>query len=133
MGTIQKQKGFGAVEALLILVIIGMLGFTGWYVWHAKQTADKTLSADNSSTPTFKKNSTDKNPDGSTGVLISSSTVNGVFKIPQLGIKLVNVPSDIQDLTGYQNASQLNVDPNNKVKTPVKFVGVQFSTNSLTK
>ncbi len=37
-----------------------MLGFTGWYVWHAKQSADKTLTADNTSTPTFNKQSTGK-------------------------------------------------------------------------
>ncbi len=65
----KKQNGFSAIEAVLILVIVAMIGFTGWYVWHAKQSADKTLTADSSSTPSFKKksstqSSTAKIPDG---------------------------------------------------------------------
>lgn len=46
MGKIQHdQSGFGALEALLILVIVGILGFTGWYVYHARQNADRNLVA----------------------------------------------------------------------------------------
>lgn len=37
----ENQKGFGVVEGLLILVIVGLIGFTGWYVWHIKQNTDK--------------------------------------------------------------------------------------------
>lgn len=43
----KNQKGFSLIEALLILVIVGILGGTGWYVWHAKQDTDETLSAVN--------------------------------------------------------------------------------------
>ncbi len=37
-----QQKGFTAIEGLLLLVIIGMLGFTGWFVWHSQQSTSKT-------------------------------------------------------------------------------------------
>lgn len=48
--------GFSIVEALLILVVIGILGFTGWYVYHVRQTADKNHSAAaNATVPTYKK------------------------------------------------------------------------------
>jgi Tfp pilus assembly protein PilV len=51
----RNQQGFSVVEGLLILVIVGILGFTGWFVWHARQTADKTLSsADKSAGGTIK-------------------------------------------------------------------------------
>src|SRR5689334_13162813 len=40
-----NQKGFSVVEALLILVVLGILGFTGWFVYHAKQSSDKNYSA----------------------------------------------------------------------------------------
>jgi cytoskeletal protein RodZ len=43
----KNQKGFGAVEGLLIFVIVGLIAFIGWYVWHSKNAADKTLSAAN--------------------------------------------------------------------------------------
>lgn len=39
----KNDRGFGVVEALLVLVIVGILAFTGWFVWNAKQNADKSL------------------------------------------------------------------------------------------
>jgi hypothetical protein len=36
-----NQKGFSAVEGLLILVIVGLIGFIGWYVWDKKQDDKK--------------------------------------------------------------------------------------------
>jgi len=43
-----SQTGFSVVEALLILMIVGILSFTGWYVYHAKQAADKNYAATDS-------------------------------------------------------------------------------------
>jgi Tfp pilus assembly protein PilV len=54
------QAGFSIVETLLILVIISILGFTGWYVYHAKQTSNKNYSTNNSTVPTYKKKTTAK-------------------------------------------------------------------------
>lgn len=36
----KNQKGFTAIEGLLILIIVGMVGITGGYVWHSKKAAD---------------------------------------------------------------------------------------------
>lgn len=36
-----KQAGFGIVELLLLIVIIGLLLGLGWFVWHTKRTADQ--------------------------------------------------------------------------------------------
>ncbi len=38
-----KQDGFGAVEALLILVIVGVISAIGWYLWHTKHGTDKSV------------------------------------------------------------------------------------------
>ena len=49
----KKQSGFTLIEGLLILVIVGLLGGTGWYVWNAHNKANDTLTnadAANSST-----------------------------------------------------------------------------------
>ncbi len=37
-----NQKGFAAVEAVLLVVILAMLGGTGYYIWHANKTASTT-------------------------------------------------------------------------------------------
>jgi hypothetical protein len=39
-----NQKGFGAVEGLLILILISILGFTGYYVYHTRNNATLTYN-----------------------------------------------------------------------------------------
>ncbi len=39
-----KEKGFAAVETILILIVIVIIGGTGYYVWHANQNTTKALS-----------------------------------------------------------------------------------------
>lgn len=43
------QKGFAVLESLLILVIIAIIGGTGYYVWHAKKYAYNTYDTTTSS------------------------------------------------------------------------------------
>lgn len=48
------QNGFSYLVVMLIAIIIGLVGFTGWYVWSAKNTINKTytnLAQTTSSTP----------------------------------------------------------------------------------
>ena len=40
----KNSKGFGIVELLIILLVIGLLGFGGWYVYHSRE--DKAASKD---------------------------------------------------------------------------------------
>jgi len=54
----KNSQGFATIEAALLVVILGILGFTGWYVWHAKQNAEESLSSNNSTTPIIKNKST---------------------------------------------------------------------------
>jgi hypothetical protein len=39
-----NQKGFGALEALIIIVIVGLLGFGGWFIWNSNRTDDNKTS-----------------------------------------------------------------------------------------
>ena len=41
MTRLNNHSGFGVVEALLMLVVIGILGFTGWFVYHSRHAANK--------------------------------------------------------------------------------------------
>lgn len=50
-----NNKGFGLVEIIIALAIVGLMGFIGWRVWDANQntTPDGTqTSRTDSSTPT---------------------------------------------------------------------------------
>ena len=38
------QKGFAIVETLLVVVILALVGFIGWYIWHVKTNTDKAFT-----------------------------------------------------------------------------------------
>lgn len=40
-----NQKGFAVVESLLVIVILVLVGFVGYYVWHSNQQTKATLDA----------------------------------------------------------------------------------------
>jgi len=87
MGKFQKnQNGFTALEGLLAFVIIGIVGFTGWYVYHAQQNANKNLATTSSSTPTFKNNSKKTNP--------SATTTTSKSTDPYVGWKTYNATNE---------------------------------------
>lgn len=45
----------GVIEGLLIMVIVAMIGFIGWYVWHINQSAKANLAVTTSSSaPSFR-------------------------------------------------------------------------------
>src|SRR5665213_1817337 len=75
----KNDSGFGIVEGLLVLVVVGILGFTGWFVWHSKQAVDKTLVV-NSTAPTFKKQTKTTTSAPTTN---SSSTPESATSTPQ--------------------------------------------------
>ncbi len=39
----KDSRGFAAIEGLLILILVGIIGGTGWYVWKAHDKANKSL------------------------------------------------------------------------------------------
>jgi hypothetical protein len=39
----KTQSGFSLVEGLLIILILAIIGFGGYYVWHTQKQTDKTL------------------------------------------------------------------------------------------
>ena len=51
----KNSSGFTLVEALLIILIVAILGFAGYYVWHSQKTSDKTVSTSSTAASTTKK------------------------------------------------------------------------------
>jgi hypothetical protein len=44
MKTRTNQKGFAALQTLLLLIIVAMIAGVGYYVWHANKSASDTLA-----------------------------------------------------------------------------------------
>jgi hypothetical protein len=107
----KNQSGFSIVEGLLILVIVGILGGTGWYVWNSNKKANDLLnSADKSSnvtaTPNKKKVDTKDNKPVDTKTF-TDKTTNVSFSYPD-GWDIVNNgdPSHVGYLLNMQVSSK---------------------------
>ncbi len=73
------QTGFAAIEAVLVCVILGIIGFTGYFVWHAKQNTDESLNNTASSQPGIaKKKAVSVDP---TGKWLTVNSMKGTFSI----------------------------------------------------
>jgi len=80
-------------------VVVAILGFTGWFVWHAKQNTDKSLdNANKSSSTAWKASRTDK------GQLY--------LPITGFGIKLPLTNEQVQDISFFTTSSIKDVPPN---------------------
>lgn len=82
----QNERGFGAIEALLVLTIVGILGFTGYFVWHAKQNSDKLLHQATSSLATNSKKKVANEAN------ITPATVQ-YLDIPEWGVRILPATS----------------------------------------
>ncbi len=87
MSAKSNQNGFSHVESLLILIIVLIIGFIGYYVYTTKQNTGKSLSAN-----------TSKAVPKTSGTSTKTKAQN-VIKIPELGVELINVPESIKDMT----------------------------------
>jgi hypothetical protein len=56
----KNQHGFSAVEALLILVIVGLIGFVGWYVLNTQKKTSDILKPVSNSTLKHKAKTTEQ-------------------------------------------------------------------------
>ncbi len=80
----KNQKGFGAIEAILILIIVAIIGFVGWYVWKQNQKpADKKIATTNQQTNTEENKEAKKPVDAYAGWLSCKDAGIGLtFKYP---------------------------------------------------
>lgn len=85
MGKLQKdEKGFSAVELVLVLVIVALIGVIGWFVYknHNKTTNNSSVSSTSNSSASTQPKTTSA-PDPYTGWQTYSSSSLGVsFKYP---------------------------------------------------
>jgi hypothetical protein len=90
MGTQMNQNGFGAVEGILIVFIVGIITGASWYVMKANKNIDKiNTSIAKSSESIPSKNKTDPNTKKQDTVVYSTKTYtspngNFSFKYPDI-------------------------------------------------
>jgi hypothetical protein len=94
----KHQKGFTAVEGLLIVVILGMLGGVAWYVINSQKQVDKTYSQTTNSTVVPKKTATN-----STEPLVKN------LVIKEWGVKLPLTSDDVGAYYSYNTSASMNV------------------------
>mgnify|MGYP001190356583 CR=1 FL=1 len=73
-----NQKGFGAIEVLLLLILLVLLTFTGWYVWNHNKSGDDTKNTSAKSTATNNNSDTD-----SSTRLYSNNDIGLKFRYPK--------------------------------------------------
>lgn len=82
----KRQKGFSSIEGLLVVIILVLIGFVGWYVRQATSNSDKNLNdAANTNIVTSTNKST------------SSSAQSEQFKMPEVKLKL-SIPKSLSNL-----------------------------------
>lgn len=74
------QKGFGLIETLLILILVTLLGFVGWYVWNSQD-----------------KNKDNTNQSANSSAIQSDNKNTSAFKIKELGIQF-KLPDELKEL-----------------------------------
>lgn len=69
----KNQKGFAAVEAVLILVIVALVGFVAWYAFHTKNSANNTYNnAGNTQLNPAPKESSNSSTNTSSGQIVQT-------------------------------------------------------------
>jgi cytoskeletal protein RodZ len=124
MNKTQKQSGFAHLETLLLIVVVGIIVFTGWFVWHARSNATKNLN--NAANTNQTGNFTKKTPDTSqktkkTAKVTSPSLINYASTSTSTGIALSS-DADIDKLDGASDSFKQfikdKIDKNSKEPSP---------------
>ncbi|MDB5185394.1 MAG: hypothetical protein JWN38_1202 [Candidatus Saccharibacteria bacterium] len=90
----KQQDGFSAVEAILLLVIVAIVGFVGWYVLNANQNTDE-VNAETRNTATAA---------ASVAPTSKSTTAQKYLTIKEWGVRLPYGGTDTLSYT-YGNSS----------------------------
>jgi prepilin-type N-terminal cleavage/methylation domain-containing protein len=74
----QKQSGFTVVEVLLVLILIAIVAFAGYYVWNSQQNSDKpaNTASKNATTQSHTTNTPAKTVDETAAIKVAVVAYN---------------------------------------------------------
>lgn len=107
MGRLQKSEaGFGAIQSALLLAVVAIIGFVGWYVYQTRSNSNESYNnAANTSVAASKKAS---NPATTSDKSTSNqTTAKKYLEIKEWGVKF-ELTSDIYDAY-YDNKVSTNM------------------------
>jgi type II secretory pathway pseudopilin PulG len=120
----KNQKGYGIVELLLVIVLVGIFAFAGWYILDSNKTADTSLSsAEAVSSSTAKNSKALASAKDSTADWITYSSQDGQYMVkypkswatathPELctsGLLLLGANSKSVGSCGSENFGQISI------------------------
>ena len=90
-----RQRGFGAVEIVLVVVFVSLIGFLGWRLWEAQQDID-SLKKQSQSKAESTKESENENSSKSDEQLVAEVVCGGTSqKAIDYAVQNVNIYSEI--------------------------------------
>lgn len=107
----KNQKGFAHLESLLILIVVLLIAFIGWFVWHTKQQADKSL--DSASSANFGSISKKKNAAASNPTTLKTKPGQAGSQSQSLVSYASPSSSDGQEVTSASDVDKLSGAPDN--------------------
>jgi hypothetical protein len=123
----RNQKGFGALEIILLLVTATALAFVGWFVW--KQNEVKPTEVKNQSQVKTDANIEDVSPDYEIKDVAGKLTKQ--FTHHKLGFSF-RFPAVVDGQVGCEKQDTWNDEYGNRVKSPVEWYGAKNGTAPLT-
>lgn len=113
-----NEKGFSPVEIALLVVIVGAIGFVGWYVYQAKNNTDKVLSSSSVHNNSDAKVAATSSATSATKATSASTSSKAAVNTSALQSSLNAVTSSVS-----QNTSDIN-NANNAVNDQSGFTSV---------
>jgi hypothetical protein len=99
----QNQSGFSIIHALLIVVIVAIIGFAGYYVYNAQKNNNETLNNMGGTNPTATEPTPTPTPSITpTSNIFDISQAKAGDKVANMTIKEVVNPSYIVQFSGEQ-------------------------------
>ncbi len=129
MGKIRKnEEGFSVVEVVLVLVIVGLIGVVGWFVYnnHNKKTTPSVSTNTTTKSSTTPAKTTTPDPYSGWKTYTSSNSLGLGFKYPASWTVTENKPSD---MCAGQSTTTIT-PPASEAETAFKQIGASYTPTS---
>jgi hypothetical protein len=105
MNKTQKQSGFAHLESLLLLVVVAIIGFTFWYVWHSRNNANKSFAnaANTNQTGNYSKKAPNTKSPAKSPVKVAVPSLVNYTDTNAAGLE-VSSESDVDKLDGASDS-----------------------------